>query len=63
MLCLHTFGLGAVSVDCICLLYCPWSSGVVTTLFLLNTMLMHHDLEKNEQKQNDKVLGFNLTMN
>jgi hypothetical protein len=51
MLCLHTFGLGAVSVDCICLLYCPWSSGVVTTLFLLNTMLAQHDLEKTNKNK------------
>jgi hypothetical protein len=49
-MCLLVFGLGAVSVACVCLLYCLSPSGVVATLFLLNTMHAHHDLEKNNPR-------------
>jgi hypothetical protein len=46
MLYLPAFNLGDVSVGCVCLLYCPWLSGVVTTLSLLNTMHAQHVLKK-----------------
>jgi hypothetical protein len=43
------FDLGVVQVGRVCLLYCPWSSGVVSTLSLLNTIRAQHDLEKNRK--------------
>jgi hypothetical protein len=54
-LCLHVFGLGVVLVDCVCLLYCLWSSDIVSTLSLLNTIHTQHDLEKKEMMRESEI--------